>query len=123
MATEITREELISEANRRLLKATGETSAQITERVAEQIAGEWYGLTDCSDNALIALLVSELGDAELYANGRATSAVVVKNAQAQVAFEDIIGWLSQPSGPDEAKCALARATDALEALQPKQVPE
>ena len=56
----LSNEELVSEADRRLLKATGETSVQITKRVAEQIAGEWYGLTDCSDNAIIALLVSEL---------------------------------------------------------------
>jgi hypothetical protein len=56
----LSNEELVSEADRRLLKATGETSVQITKRVAEQIAGEWYGLTDCGDNAIIALLVSEL---------------------------------------------------------------
>jgi hypothetical protein len=56
----LSNEELVAEASRRTLKASGETPAQVAQRVTENIVGGWYRLTDCGDNAIMALLVSEL---------------------------------------------------------------
>jgi len=56
-------------------------------------------------------------DTELYANGRATAIAVIKLARARDAFERIAGWLEKPSGPDEAKVALALAREAANDLR------